>query len=198
MLEMPVRRRGLRGAMRSLKEGIDKRTGERQQVNSLHRQRMSCSGSVNPYTNTQDWTSGMGVSPSGRFRVITEAQPRRRIFSRDGIRWDAAWMILGMAAFLCLAVLLADLAGMGIGSRTISRLDRKIEDKVKCNEQLREQLAVSAGDTTVCTEAVKLNMISGYGAPTITLTVPQEMSAGAVTAESRSVSAGWTTGGVED
>ncbi len=185
-------------AMRSLREKISKRTGERQQVNSLHRQRMTCSASVSPFTNTQDWTNGMGMSPSGRFRIVTEAQPRRKVFSREGIRWDAAWAMLGVTIFLCAAILLADVAGIGLGARSISRLDRKIEDKVKYNEELKQSLAVKAGDATVCTEAVKLNMISGYGAPTVCLTVPQEMSAGAVTREIRSASAGWTTGGVED
>ena len=67
----------------------------------------------------------------------------------------------------------AMLAGMGLSSRSIRRLDNKIEDMAKRNETLRQELAVNAGDVSVCTEAVKLNLISGYGAQTIQLTAPE-------------------------
>ena len=83
MLEMPIRTgRRLQDAARQLREGVARRTNERQQVNSLHRQRMTCSDSLQPFSRTQDWTSGMTISPSGRFRVVEEAQPKRRAFSR--------------------------------------------------------------------------------------------------------------------
>ena len=199
MLDMPIRTgRRLQDASRKMREGISRRTGERQQVNSLHRQRMTCADSLQSFANTQDWTNSMGMSPSGRFRVVEDAKPRQRFISREGIRWDAAWAMLAAVVVLCAVILVADAAGMGIRSRTISRLDSKIEDLTRRNEELKQELALSAGDVTVCTEAVKLNLISGNGAQTISLTVPQEMSAGAVTAELRSASTGWMTGNTAD
>ena len=200
MLDMPIRAgRRLQDAAMQLREGITRRTNERQQVNSLHRQRMTCSGSVQAFTNTQDWTNSMGMSPSGQFRVVEEAKPRQKAFSKEGIRWDAAWMTIIAAIILCIIVLLADFAGMGIGARSISRLESKIEDMGRRNDLLKQELAVNAGDIIVCTEAVKLNLISGYGAQTIDLTVPQEMSSGAITADVRgAATAGWTTGKTGD
>ena len=195
MLEMPIRTgRRVQDAARRLREGIDRRTDERQQVNSLHRQRMSCSDSLRTFSNTQDWTGSMGLSPSGRFRVVEGVKPRQKIFSREGIRWDAAWIAIIAVIVLCCAVLLSDVAGMGLSSRSIRRLDSKIEDMAIRNEALRQELAVNAGDVSVCTEAVKLNLISGYGAQTIQLTAPQELSTSAVTADSRGATAGWMTG----
>jgi hypothetical protein len=194
MLEMPIRTgRRVQDATRQIRETIARRTGERQQVNSLHRQRMTCSDSMRTFTNTQDWTNGMGISPSGRFQVIEEARPKRKAVSRDGIRWDVAWIIVAAIVLLCGAILVADLAGISISSRTIGRLDSKIADMTKRNDLLKQELELSASDVSVCTEAVKLNLISGYGAQTITLTAPQEISSGAITAELRSGSTGWTT-----
>ena len=194
MLEMPIRTgRRVQDATRQIRETIARRTGERQQVNSLHRQRMTCSDSMRTFTNTQDWTNGMGISPSGRFQVIEEARPKRKAVSRDGIRWDVAWIIVAAIVLLCGAILVADLAGISISSRTIGRLDSKIADMTKRNDLLKQDLELSASDVSVCTEAVKLNLISGYGAQTITLTAPQEISSGAITAELRSGSTGWTT-----
>ena len=197
MLEMPIRTgRRLQDAARQLREGVARRTNERQQVNSLHRQRMTCSDSLQPFSRTQDWTSGMAISPSGRFRVVEEAQPKHKAFSREGIRWDAAWIILVAVIFLCAAVLLADVAGMGLGSRSIGRLDSKIADMTQRNAALKQELELSAGDVSVCTEAVKLNLISGYGARTIVLTAP--IQAEAVTAELGNASMGWMTGSAAD
>ena len=197
MLDMPIRAgRKLQDAAVFLREGFARHTSERQQVNSLHRQRMTCSGSLQ-FTNTQDWTGGMEMSPSGRFRVIEEAKPKQKFFSKEGVRWDAAWIAIAALILLCAAILLADLAGMGIGSRSISRLDIKIADQDKRNDVLKQELAASSGDVSVCTEAVKLNLISGYGARTIQLTVPQEMSMGAVTADVRGA-ATWMTGSIGD
>jgi cell division protein FtsL len=197
MLDMPIRAgRKLQDAAVFLREGFTRHTSERQQVNSLHRQRMTCSGSLQ-FTNTQDWTGGMEMSPSGRFRVIEEAKPKQKFFSKEGVRWDAAWVAIVVLVLLCAAILLADLAGMGIGSRSINRLDLKIADQSKRNDELKQELAASSGDVSVCTEAVKLNLISGYGARTIQLTVPQEMSMGAVTADVRGA-ATWMTGSIGD
>ena len=199
MLDMPIRAgRRLQDAAVRLREGVSRHTDERQQVNSLHRQRMTCSDSLQSFTNTQDWTGGMGVSPSGRFRVIEEAKPKQKFFSGAGIRWDAAWIIIAAAAVLCVMVLLADVAGMGLGSRAIRKLDGKIEDLSRRNEAMRQELALSAGDVSVCTEAVKYDMISGYGAQTVYLTAPQELAAGAVTADIRGAVSGWMTGNVGD
>lgn len=198
MLDMPIRAgRRLQDAAVLLRENLTRHTSERQQVNSLHRQRMTCSGSLQ-FTNTQDWTGGMEMSPSGRFRVIEEAKPKQRFLSRDGIRWDVAWIAIAAVIILCIAVLLADLAGMGISSRAISRLDAKIADQGRRNDGLKQELTVSSGDVSVCTEAVKLNLISGYGAATVMLTVPSEFSAGAVTADFRGAATGWMTASIGD
>ena len=199
MLDMPIRAgRRLQDAAVALREGIARHTNERQQVNSLHRQRMTVSDSMRSFTNTQDWTGGMEMSPSGRFRVIEEAKPKQKIISREGIRWDAAWAAIIAAVILCAVILLADVAGMGIGARTISRLDSKIADQGRRNDQLKQEMAVNAGDVSVCTEAVKLNLISGYGAQTVYLTVPHEVSLSAVTAEVRGSAGGWTSGSTGD
>ena len=65
MLEMSIRTgRRVQDAVRRLQDKFDRDADERQQVNSLHRQRMSCSDSLRSFTNTQDWTLGMGMSPS--------------------------------------------------------------------------------------------------------------------------------------
>ena len=198
MLEMPIRAgKRLQDAALFLRESLDRHTSERQQVNSLHRQRMTCSGSLQ-FTNTQDWTGGMTMSPSGRFRVIEEAKPKQKAFSREGIRWDAAWAVIAAVIVLCVAILLTDTAGMGISTRSISRLDAKIADQGRRNDLLKQELDISAGDVSVCTEAVKLNLISGYGARTVQLTVPNEISSGAVTADIRGAVTGWMTSSMGD
>ena len=187
MLDMPIRAgKRIQDVQINIREKMARRTGERQQTASLHRQRMSCSDSVK-------WTGGMGISPSGRFQVIEEATRKPRLVSGEGIRWDAAWIAIGLAIAICVVVLLADVAGMGLGSRSISKLESKIEDMNSRNETLRQELALSSGDVSVCTEAVKLNLISGYGATTITLTAPSELSAGAVTMDVRGAANGWTS-----
>lgn len=201
MMDMPIRTgRRMQDAARNLREKISRKTNERQQVNSLHRQRMTCSGSVAAFTNAQDWTNSIGMNPSGRFQVVENTKARRKFFTREGIRMDAACAILAVVVFICVAILLADVAGIGLGSRSISRLDSKIADLTERNEQLKLEVSRNAGDASICTEAVKLNLISGNAAQTIHLSVPQELSAEAVTAEVRSASAstGWTSGSVGD
>ena len=187
MLEMPIRTgRRMQDAARQIRENYSRRTNERQQVNSLHRQRMTCSDSMRSFTNTQDWMNGMSISPSGRFQVVEEIRPRQKFFSR------VAWIILFVVVFLCAAVLTADVAGMGLGSRSIGRLNSKIADLTRRNNELKQEVELNSADVSVCTEAVKLNLISGSGAQTILLTAPQEN--GAVTAELHSASMGWITG----
>ena len=193
MLEMPIRTgRRMQDAARQIRENYSRRTNERQQVNSLHRQRMTCSDSMRSFTNTQDWMNGMSISPSGRFQVVEEIRPKQKTFSREGIRWNVAWIILLVVAFLCAAVLTADVAGMGLGSRSIGRLNSKIADLTRRNNELKQEVELNSADVRVCSEAVKLNLLSGYGGPTILLTAPQEN--GAVTAELHSASMGWITG----
>jgi len=165
--------------------------------NVLHRQRITCADSLET-VQAQDWTNGMKMSPSGRFQIIEEAKPHRKIITRQGIRWDAAWGILAAVAVLCTVILLADIAGMGIGARSINNLTGKIHDYMEKNEQLRTELAVSTNDVNVCTEAVKLNLISGYAAQTVQLTAPEAGAAAASSGEGFAQKAGRLTGTAGD
>ena len=122
----------------------------------IYRQRMRCADSVRFDTSPQNWTGSMQMSPSGRFQVIEEARPKRKIVSAEGVRWDAAVIAIIAVVILCTAILLGDLANMGTGTRTISRLENQI---------------AGSTDVTVCTEAVKLNLISSNAVQTIRLTV---------------------------
>ena len=194
MLEMPIRTgRRIQDAVRQVREGISRHTNERQQVNSLHRQRMTCSDGLRGFSNTQDWMNGMSMSPSGRFRIPEQAKAKRKVFSREGISWGAAWALLAAVIAICLIILTVDFAGMGMNSRNIGRLNKKIEDMDRRNAAMRQEIEVNAGDVSVCTEAVKLNMISGYGAQTVVLTVPQGYNVNAAAGDVRGA-AEWTTG----
>ena len=139
------------------------------------RQRMSVSGRTGElsFRNTQDWTGGLGISPSGRFRVIEDPKPRQPVISRAGIRTSAARWMLGFLAVFLATVLIGEMARLGSGQLAIQRLNTRIASVEEKNEGLRIQLAVSGGDMSVCTEAVKLNLISSSGARTIELTAPQ-------------------------
>ncbi len=173
MMEMPIRTgRRLQDVAIRIRERISGGDDDRQQYASIHRQRMTCSDSLRTFSQTQDWTSGMSMSPSGRFQVIEESQPRRKAISREGIRWDMAWAVIILAAVLFAAILLADLAGIGTTSRTLSRLNDKVTAISARNDEMKAELAYSSGDVSVCTEAVKLNLIAGNGARTILLTAP--------------------------
>jgi hypothetical protein len=70
------------------------------------------------------------------------------------------------------AILLADVAGIGRSARTITKLNNRIEMVGEKNEDMQARLAVSANDISVCTEAVKLNLISSGGAQSIRLSAP--------------------------
>ena len=72
---------------------------------------------------------------------------------------------------LCTAILLGDLANMGAGTRTISRLESQIAGSTEYNAELQQELALIVNDASVCTEAVKLNLISSNAVQTIRLTV---------------------------
>ncbi len=139
------------------------------------RKRMTVSGRAGEmsFRNTQDWTGGMGVSPSERFRVIEEPTGPQPLISRSGIRTSAARWLLGILTACLLIVLIGEVAALGSGKIAIQRLTTRIGSVEEKNEELRRQLAASGGDISVCTEAVKLNLISSSGARTYRLTAPQ-------------------------
>ena len=140
----------------------------------IYRQRMRCSDSVRFDTNAQDWTKGMQMSPSGRFQVIEEAKPKKRILSAEGVRWDAAVIAIIAVIVICAGVLLSDLACMGTGTRRISRLENQVAGITEDNAEMLRQMQLNASDPKVCTEAVKLNLISSNAVQTIRLTVPAD------------------------
>ncbi len=164
--------RRLQDLRTDLRESRDRRE-LRQQHADLWRKRMSCADSVRKFTQSQDWSRGVGVSPSGRFRVIEDRQEKNRIFTREGIRWNTAWGILIAVAAVLAFVLLTDLSGLGITARNIDKLSRKIDNIGVTNQSLEAKLSVSAGDVSVCTKAVELNLIAANGATTIRLTAPE-------------------------
>lgn len=142
----------------------------RQQQADIHRSRITCSDSLPSFHQTQDWTSGM--SASKRIPVIEEARPKQRLISSDGIRWDAAIAALVIIAILLTILLASDLVSIGAGGRTITKLNASIRDLETRNERLQAEIDLTASGTSVCTEAVKLNLISSGGARTIRLTAP--------------------------
>ena len=138
------------------------------------RKRMTVSDRVEErsFRNTQDWTSGMGISPSGRFQVIEEMRPKVSLISRQGIRSSAARGFLLLMTLVLAVILIGEVAALGSGKLAVQRLNTRIASVEEKNEGLRIQLAASGGDISVCTEAVKLNMISSTGARAIQLTAP--------------------------
>jgi hypothetical protein len=147
---------------------------ERQQHADIRRSRMTCSADLPEIRQTQDWTGSMTMSPSGRFQVIEERKPKVRIISGDGIRWNAALTILILVSVILCAILLADLAGMGNSGRSIAKLNSKIHAVESKNEDLKLELEMSTDSATVCTGAVRMDLISSNGAQTILLTAPQD------------------------
>ena len=147
----------------------------RQQQADIHRARMTCSADL-PFHQTQDWTGGMqlNISSSGRNPVIRERQPRKRIVSGEGIRWDAALAALILIGILFAGVLLADLAVIGASARTVNKLGSKIETLESRNDQIRAEIELNSTSASVCTEAVKLDLISSNGARTIRLSAPAD------------------------
>ncbi len=151
----------------------DRRPDSRQQLADLRRQRMTCSATLSSDYQVQDWTARQAVSPSGRFRVIEETQPRAGLFTGDGIRWDVAWGLLAGIAALLVLVLLIQVVGIGVGNRSVARLNSKIEAVAQKNERMQAELAYQSEDVNVCTEAVKLNMVASDRARTVWLTAPE-------------------------
>ena len=174
MTDMARMRNRLQDRWINWQEERERNDERRQQQTDIRRSRMTCSARLPSYTQAQDWTGSAGVSPSGRFQVIEERRPKVPLISRDGIRWDAALAFLVALGVVLAAFLLADLAGIGTGSRILSKLDTKIAAVEDRNLELREELALSGGSVAVCTEAVKMDLISSNGARTIRITAPEE------------------------
>ena len=182
MTEMTARvRNRLQDGMIDWQERRFRKTEFRQQQADIHRSRMTCSASLPSFHQTQDWTGGMAAS--NRIPVIEEAKPRRRLISSEVIRWDAAVTALVIIGVLLTILLAADLAGIGTGGRTIGKLNSSIRDLEARNERLQAEIDLTAGSAAVCTEAVKLNLISSNGARTIRLTVPANAQLTVSTAE---------------
>ena len=142
----------------------------RQQQADIHRSRMTCSPSLTSVHQTQDWTGGM--TPSRRIPVIEEAKLKRPLLSADGIRRDAAIAALVLIAILLAVLLLADVASIGNSGRAIRKLNSSIQDLQTRNERIQAEIELNTDSASVCTEAIKLNLISSNGAATIRLTAP--------------------------
>ena len=175
MTDMPVRfRNRLEDSWINWQEERSRRDSQRQQQADIRRSRMTCSAQLPSYTQTQDWTNGAGISPSGRFQVIEDCRPKTPVLSREGIRRDAVLVFFSILGVILAAWLLADIAGIGTGSRVLNTLNNKIAVIESRNQELREELELSGGSVAVCTEAVKMDLISSHGARTIRITAPEE------------------------
>ena len=89
--------------------------------------------------------------------------------SRDKADAGLFFCIVGV---LLMAFLVVDVTNIGAGGRTITKLNSSIRDLETKNERLQAEIELQAGSSSVCTEAVKLNLISSNGARTIRLTAP--------------------------
>ena len=171
MSEMTARVRSrLQDGVISWQEKRFQKEDFRQQQADIHRSRMTCSASLPSFHQTQDWTGGL--SASNRIPVIEETKPRQRLISSEGIRWSAAVTALIIVGVLLMAFLVVDVTNIGAGGRTITKLNSSIRDLETKNERLQAEIELQAGSSSVCTEAVKLNLISSNGARTIRLTAP--------------------------
>lgn len=148
--------------------------GAAPQDSSLRRERFSGTDRLEmpSFQNTQDWTGGMGISPSGRFQVIEEPRGRQHAFSREGVRKDWARGITWVLTAALCVLLLVGLASLGASSIRMQKLETRIAAAEAKGETLRADLQQLSGDISVCTKAVELNLISSNGAPTISLTAP--------------------------
>jgi hypothetical protein len=171
MTEMTARvRNRLQDGVINWQERRFQKTDFRQQQADIHRSRMTCSASLPSFHQTQDWTGGL--TPSGRIPVIEEAKPRKRLISSEGIRWDAAVAALVIIGVLLVVLLTVDLACIGTSSRAVTKLNSSIHDLEAKNERIQAEIDMTTGSASVCTEALKLNLISSNGARTIRLTAP--------------------------
>ncbi|MBR2824367.1 MAG: hypothetical protein IKE24_11860 [Clostridia bacterium] len=126
------------------------------------------------FQNTQDWTGSMGLSPSGRFRVLEKGEKKEKPLTRRGIRKDWGRAALIVLAAVMTTVILVETAHLGLGQINIRKLNERIASMEVRNEELRETLARSSGDISVCTEAVKMNLVSSNGVRPIPLTAPTD------------------------
>ncbi len=173
MTQISVRvRNRLQDGLIDWQEKRYRKTDFRQQQADIHRSRMTCSASLPAFHQTQDWTGSLGMSPSGRFQVIEESKPRKRIISGEGIRWNIAVTVLVILGLVLTMILVCDLAGIGQSGRVIGKLASKIENIENRNSEVTAEIGMMADSASVCTEAVKLNLISSNGARTIRLTAP--------------------------
>ena len=182
MTEMTARvRNRLQDGMINWQERRFQKTDFRQQQADIHRSRMTCSASLPSFHQTQDWTGGL--TPSGRIPVIEEAKPRKRLISSEGIRWDAAIAALVISGVLLMILLTVDLACIGTSARAVTKLNSSIHDLEEKNERIQAEIDMTTGSASVCTEAIKLNLISSNGARTIRLTAPVNAQLTVSTAE---------------
>ena len=171
MSEMTARvRNRLQDGMINWQEKRFQKEDFRQQQADIHRSRMTCSASLPSFHQTQDWTGGL--SASNRIPVIEETKPKQRLISSEGIRWNTAVTALIIVGVLLIAFLVVDVTSIGAGGRTITKLNSSIRELETKNERLQAEIELQAGSSSVCTEAVKLNLISSTGARTIRLTAP--------------------------
>ena len=175
MTDMPIRvRNRVQDGVINWQETRYRKSEERQQHADIRRSRMTCSADLPGVRQTQDWTGGMALSPSGRIPVIEDRRPSVRMVSADGIRRNTAVTVLAAAAVILVLILLADLAGMGNTGRMITKLNGRIQAIESKNADLKTELEMSTDSATVCTGAVRMDLISSNGARTIRLTAPQE------------------------
>ena len=153
---------------------FDLRNENRQVQSSARRERMSVNRSVpeERFRNTQDWTTTMGMSPSGRYEVFGETKKQEKPITWSSVRWSWATAVICLAAVVMIAVLLADIGMIGDTSKQIRSISTKMERVEEKNGQLENELYALANDVSICTEAVKLNLVSSNGATAIALTVP--------------------------
>ena len=182
MTEMTARvRNRLQDGLINWQERRFQKDDFRQQQADIHRSRMTCSASLPSFHQTQDWTGGLTASK--RIPVIEETKPKRKLVSSDGIRWDAAIAVLIIIGVLMAVLLTVDLASIGTGGRAITKLNSSIRDLEAKNERIQAEIDLTSGSASVCTEAVKLNLISSNGAKTIRLTAPANAQLTVSTAE---------------
>ena len=182
MTEMTARiRNRLQDGMIDWQERRFQKTDFRQQQADIHRSRMTCSASLPSFHQTQDWTGSL--TASNRIPVIEETKPKQRLISSEGIRWDAAVAALVIIGVLLVILLAADLTSIGASGRIITKLNTSVRDLEAKNERIQAQIDLAAGSASVCTEAVKLNLISSGGARTIRLTAPVNAQLTVSTAE---------------
>ena len=182
MTEMTARiRNRLQDGVINWQERRFQKTDFRQQQADIHRSRMTCSASLPSFHQTQDWTGSL--TASNRIPVIEETKPKQRLISSEGIRWDAAIAALVIIGVLLAILLAADLTSIGASGRIITKLNSSVRDLEAKNERIQAEIDLAAGSASVCTEAVKLNLISSGGARTIRLTAPVNAQLTVSTAE---------------